>query len=173
LRQIIPTTDLIDVIQDVECGQPLTVAVKNSGITLNQFFVAIKEHPGLAELYQEAVKNRAEVYVAETITIADTDPDPQSARVRISARQWAASRENPDKYSEKLNVEVTHKIDLRAAMEAARNRIVGLQAGEIKHEIQPLTIPVEARTVEPVPDEKSEEEAEPLVNMIDENDPFS
>jgi hypothetical protein len=58
-------------------------------------------------------------------------------------------------------------------MEAARNRIVGLQAGEIKHEIQPLTIPVEARTVEPVPDEKSEEEAEPLVNMIDENDPFS
>lgn len=169
MKQVIATTDLIDVIQDVECGHPLTIAAKNSGISVNQFFVAIKEHPGLAELFQEAVKNRAQVLADETINIADTDPDPSSARVRVAARQWLASRDNPDKYSEKLNVEVTHKVDLRAAMEAARNRVVGIQSGEIKHEIEPLTIPTEARTIEPEPVEDNE----PLVNVIHENDPFS
>ena len=36
------------------------------------------------------------------MTIADTDPDPNRARVRIDARKWWAAKVNPKKYGERV-----------------------------------------------------------------------
>lgn len=56
------------------------------------------------EKYQIARDAQQDTYVDETIHIADTEPDPQKARVRIWARQWHASKLRPKKYGDRIDV---------------------------------------------------------------------
>jgi hypothetical protein len=57
-------------------------------------------------MYARAREERADMIADEVITIADTDPDPQRARVRIDARKWWAAKVNPRKYADKAEVNV-------------------------------------------------------------------
>jgi hypothetical protein len=49
-------------------------------------------------MYTRAREERADLVADEIITIADTEPDPNKARVMIDARKWWAARVNPKKY---------------------------------------------------------------------------
>ena len=54
--------------------------------------------------YARAREEQADFYADEITEIADTEPDPNRARVRVDARKWVASKLKPKKYGEKLDL---------------------------------------------------------------------
>jgi hypothetical protein len=64
-------------------------------------------HSSFADMYARAREERADLIADEIVTIADNDPDPNRARVRIDARKWWAAKVNPKKYGDKLVTENT------------------------------------------------------------------
>ena len=59
--------------------------------------------------YAQAREEQADFHADELIEIADTEPDPNRARVRIDARKWVASKLRPKVYGERVTAEVTGK----------------------------------------------------------------
>lgn len=54
--------------------------------------------------YACAREEQADFYADAIIEIADTEPDPQKARVRIDARKWYAGKLKPKKYGDKMQL---------------------------------------------------------------------
>jgi hypothetical protein len=54
--------------------------------------------------YTRAREEQADFHADEIIEIADTEPDPNKARVRIDARKWKASKMQPKKYGDKIDL---------------------------------------------------------------------
>lgn len=79
----------------------------------------LERFPPFGQMYSRARERKADFVAAETILIADTDPDPQRARNRILARQWMAAKLNPRRYGDKLGVDVTVAGDLGDRLNAA------------------------------------------------------
>lgn len=60
------------------------------------------ESKELCEQYARARQLQADFYADEIIDIADTEPDPQVARIRTDVRKWHASKTSPKKYGDKI-----------------------------------------------------------------------
>ena len=60
-----------------------------------------------AKMYTGAREMRANMVADDTLEIADTEPDPQKARVRIDARKWWAAKTSPKKYGDKIQQEIS------------------------------------------------------------------
>lgn len=59
----------------------------------------------------DARQAAANSYADEQVYIADTDPDPQRARVRAEARRWLAKCIAPRQYGDKLDLSIIDPID--------------------------------------------------------------
>lgn len=68
------------------------------------FYKWMKEHAGVVDMYTRAREERADIFADEIVEIADTEEDPNKARVRIDARKWAAAKLNPKNYGDKIDV---------------------------------------------------------------------
>jgi len=62
----------------------------------------LAKHKEFAENYARARQSQADFFADEMVVIADTEPDPQVARVRMDARKWHAAHTSPKKYGEKI-----------------------------------------------------------------------
>lgn len=111
------------VIKDVSGTKTLTLALKENKIDSQAFFEALKEVPLLASKYADAQAARAELLVDEIIDIADNEDDAQKARNRIDVRKWAASKMKPEKFGDRIDVNIKGTPDIKSALEEARNRI--------------------------------------------------
>lgn len=90
--------------------------------------------------YTHAREIGADALADSTIYIADTVRDAAFANNRIKARQWLASKLKPKVYGDKLDLDVTGRVDIAAAIGAARQRAL-LPTDEpliIEHEEQPI-----------------------------------
>ena len=58
-------------------------------------------------MYARAREERSHMMADEIIEIADTEPDPNRARVRIDARKWWASKVNKKDYGDRVTAEVS------------------------------------------------------------------
>ena len=67
----------------------------------------LRKHPEFVAQYARARQEQAEYFADEMIVIADTELDPQVARVRIDARKWHASKSAPKKYGDRIVQEHT------------------------------------------------------------------
>lgn len=67
----------------------------------------LERHPEFAQKYARARERQADRNADEIVMIADTEADPQRARVRMDARKWRASKLAAKKYGEKVTQEVT------------------------------------------------------------------
>lgn len=67
----------------------------------------LAENEKFAEQYARARLAQQDTYADEITFIADTEPDPKRARVRIDARKWHASKLAPKKYGDKITQELT------------------------------------------------------------------
>lgn len=63
--------------------------------------------PEFAEKYTRAREVQADYFADETVDIADNEPDPAVAKVKIDARKWHAGKTRPKKYGDKVMQEVT------------------------------------------------------------------
>ncbi len=60
-----------------------------------------------SDQYARARDAQADAYADDVVYIADTEKDPQLARVRVDARKWTASKLKPKKYGDQLRTELT------------------------------------------------------------------
>ena len=67
--------------------------------TVNEW---LDKKKGFSDQYARARDEQADFYAEEVIEIADTDPDPARARVRIDARKWKAGKMRPKKWGDKV-----------------------------------------------------------------------
>ncbi|NSX05077.1 hypothetical protein [Cupriavidus gilardii] len=65
----------------------------------------IASDEGLRKLYLEACHARTYFHAEEVIEIADTEPDPAVARVRMDARRWHCAKFNRVDFGEKVTQE--------------------------------------------------------------------
>lgn len=101
----------------------LTKVLKTHAVSSQEFFKVINSVPHLSSEYSRAQYIRAELLADEVIDIADNESDTQKARNQIDVRKWAASKMRPDKYGDRIDVNVTNTVDIRAALSEAHSRI--------------------------------------------------
>jgi hypothetical protein len=63
------------------------------------------KYPTFMDMYTRAREERGDLYADEIVDIADTESDPNKARVRIDARKWAAAKLNQKSYGDKVTVD--------------------------------------------------------------------
>jgi len=77
----------------------------------------LAKYPEFAEMYARTREQRAHMVAEEIIKIADTEDDPNTARVRIDARKWWCGKANAKHYGERIDQNVNHTLTLPAAFE--------------------------------------------------------
>jgi hypothetical protein len=73
----------------------------------------LRDDEDFCQKYARAKEISSHSWVEESFEIADaamTRTDAEVAKVRIQARQWAASKLNPKKYGDKLQATIDHRI---------------------------------------------------------------
>ena len=65
------------------------------------------EYEDLVRQYTRAREDQADYFADDVVTIADDEPDPQRARVRIDARKWFAGQVKPKVWGAKVQNEHT------------------------------------------------------------------
>lgn len=150
---MMPQTTTIDVIKEIEDGSTLLDALQKRMARPADFFDSLRHNPGLHDVYLEAVRNRAELYQSQIMAIADNEfEEVPRSKLKIDARKWAAEKDNPTRFGSKVEMTVSHKVDLRLAMEDADRRMI-----EGYQHVNPEVIEAEfSKTVEKEPDEPEE-----------------
>lgn len=102
----------------------LTDALKKHGVKPQNFFPTLSLVPSLDEKFMRAQQARAELYMAEMIGIADNESiDPNRARNMILVREKYAAKLHPKKFSDRIDINVNTQIDIRGALDEAKNRV--------------------------------------------------
>ena len=65
----------------------------------------LKDDKEFSDNYVRAREDQADYFADEIMHIADTEEDPDRARVRIDARKWAAGNLKPKSYGDKVTQE--------------------------------------------------------------------
>lgn len=103
------------VCQGIASGKSLRKVCEedNSLPTKETIRVWLIEDAGFSAQYARAREEQADFYADEITEIADTEEDPNKARVRIDARKWAASKLKPKVYGDRLTLDgdITMKMD--------------------------------------------------------------
>lgn len=68
------------------------------------FYDYIERDKEAEKQYSRSMELRSHMLRDEIIEIADNEPNPKRAAVRVDARKWTACHLNPRKYGDKLDV---------------------------------------------------------------------
>lgn len=75
----------------------------------------LNDREDFRDAFARAREVRAETFADQIVEIADTEEDPQRARVRVDARKFVASKLLPRIYGDNQRVEVEHGVSQTAA----------------------------------------------------------
>lgn len=149
----------IDVIQS---GKSLQEALVIAGLPSKTFFDTKDKDPDLAQAYALAQRARAEHLVEEIVTISDTELDAQRSRNRIDARKWYASKMQPQKYGDRLELNVNQTVDIGKALSEAKARMLPMRDPNLLVDRDVVEIATNSLNdnagVKPVADEKEGQE---------------
>ena len=128
---------LESILERVMGGMSVVAAIKADGrIKQSQFYQAVYSTPAFLKAYLIAQESRAEYLADDIIEIADTDADPIRARNRIEARKWYASKMQPKKYGDAIQIDVTERVDIKAAINEAISRVATLSIDTRNKELE-------------------------------------
>jgi hypothetical protein len=117
-------------------GLSMRQSCLKAGLTAQTFLRAVDASPGLAERYAQARGALLDAMVDQILTLADspvptldngaTDPGMVRQRqLQIDARRWVLSKLAPNKYGDRLDVQVSDsRISISGALAAAQSRLV-------------------------------------------------
>lgn len=147
-----PLDEVLEIIEQVYSGLSLRAILGPNSARRRRFFETLWSTPSLEERYDRAQKARGEMLVEEIVEIADTERDAQKARNQIDARKWYASKTQPKKYGDRIDLNVNQTVDIGAALEAAKSRILPASYRELDPltdllEDQSLASPSEAESI--------------------------
>ncbi len=108
-----------------ECfNDSLKNALKKHKVNAQNFFKTLAEVPSLDEEYSRAQQSRSELFMDEIIDIADNeDIDYNRARNMIQVRQLYASKMKPNKFGDRIDVNINQHVSIRDALDEAKNRV--------------------------------------------------
>lgn len=110
------------VILDMHSGLSLKKSLEKHQITATTFYNAVESNHFFNTAYASAQRARAELLADEVVDIADTELDPQRARNRMDARRWYASKMQPQKYGDRIDLNITERVDIGGAIAEAKRR---------------------------------------------------
>lgn len=116
----------------------MTKSLAFHGVTSSTFSNYLNENPSAESEYIRAQAIISESLVEEIIEIADNDNDPQRARNRIDARKWYAGKTKPQKFGDRIDLNITQVVDIGSALAEARSRVVG-EIPQVKQVIDTLS----------------------------------
>lgn len=118
------------VIQDRLCeglmfGRSLKNILEDQGMPDRQtVYHWLQDDAAFFDNYTRAREAQADFFADEIAHIADTEPDPNKARVRIDARKWAAGKLKPKLYGDKLDI--TGDLNIKLPDEQVESRLAHL-----------------------------------------------
>ncbi len=65
----------------------------------------LSQDASFADKYARAREDQADTYADQIVAIADEEPDPNRARVRVDARKWVAAKLKARKYGDRTTLE--------------------------------------------------------------------
>ncbi len=92
--------------------------------TAQTFLAWCDSRPEIKSLFENAKILFIDALVDQAILIADTAIDSVRARNQITIRQWIASKGNPIKFGDRVQVDIEQKISLTNALEQAKTRLL-------------------------------------------------
>lgn len=117
-----------EILKEYSKGQnSLMRLLDRHGIHPFDFYEFLNARPDLQNLFERAQIYRVEQEVDQLTEIADTQDNPVKARNMIDVRKWRASKMNPSKYGERLDINVTKTVDIKAAILEGRSRMVQIE----------------------------------------------
>lgn len=102
--------------------QSVRKSLKHHGVQLKDFFHTLHENPALENQYMRAQAATAELMAEEIIEIADTAHDAAKARNQIDTRKWYASKTKPQKFGERIDLNINQVVDIGSALAEAQKR---------------------------------------------------
>lgn len=110
-------------ILDIEKGLNLSNSLKRNALTSQIFFRALESDESLYIRYNSAIMAQTHMLADELLDIADTYEDVPRAKLKSDNIKWLISKRNRKDYGDKLDIDVTHSVDIRAALNEAESRI--------------------------------------------------
>jgi hypothetical protein len=96
--------------QEIMAGKSLRTICAMEGMpAASTVYAWLRQYPEFSDTYAHAREIQADMLAEEILEIADSDLDPNRARVMIDARKWLASKLRPKKYGDR--VELDHKVE--------------------------------------------------------------
>lgn len=158
---------VIAVLETYWAGRSLRQSLDFIGLGSKQFYDGLARWPDLDTIYRAARRARGHLALDRNEEISDdlTSPfgslDSRSARVAAEINSKLASMYAPDEYGDRIRVE--HEvIDVRAALDAARNR----SRRDLAAPIDVQFVEVSKASVLAAPDKASGADAAPSVGNI-------
>ena len=68
------------------------------------------ENAEFRDMYARAREDQADTFADDIVDIADSEEDPNRARVRIDARKWVAAKLKERAYGDRVKVDGNHKV---------------------------------------------------------------
>ena len=105
---------------EIMAGKSLRTICAMEGMpAASTVYAWLGQYPEFSDMYTRAREVQADVLADEILEIADSDLDPNRARVMIDARKWLAGKLRPKKYGDR--VELDHKVDGNQPMQVTVN----------------------------------------------------
>jgi len=114
-----------EILDELLQGITIRKACAKFGVSSSTFLYRVTTGGNeLSGRYARVMEARADVLADETIDIADDESkDPNRARNQIQARQWVTSKTAPKKFGDRIDLNVTQSLDIRAILADARGRL--------------------------------------------------
>jgi hypothetical protein len=107
-------------------GGRISDVIKAAGLSIGGFYSILNRYSKVQVAYDQARKIKADRYADEVVAVSDEELDPQRARVKIDARKWVASVYNRALYGDKVDLNLTGALDLRAALTQRQREVLRL-----------------------------------------------
>jgi hypothetical protein len=114
-------------------GSQVKDALAKANISRDMVRAYLRDVAGARQEWDEAREASAEEFFDQAQDIAcNAQTDPASARVRLAALQWLASKRNPRVYGERAQLDVNVRtVDLTRIIQDANARLAAAHAGRI------------------------------------------
>lgn len=131
------------VIKLVAEGVTTTEALKIVHMDRTTLHEVIEGNPSLQASYSRAHVISNETRVEDLVAIAENPTiDPQRAKNIIEVRKWIASKINPRKYGDKIEVNVNQSVDISLALKQSIERVLSVTHENTTNQITaPITDP--------------------------------
>lgn len=116
-----------ELVRIVRSGSSIHQAAKEVGVSLELLYKLLKTDPLFRNDWEEARKDAADTIADGLLNVldsAETVADAMIGKARSENIKTIAGWRNPSRYGSRLNIDVTHTVDLSKALQQAEQRTI-------------------------------------------------